>query len=100
MSSRHNRPVPEAIIRRHLIMHGSVQGVFFRDATRRTAEQHGVSGWVTNRPDGTVEAILEGPREAVQAVEQFCRAGPEQAQVERMDATDEDPEGISGFSIR
>ena len=89
----------EAIIRRHLIMHGSVQGVFFRDSTRQAAETHGVSGWVRNRPDGTVEAILEGPAQAVQAVEQFCAQGPKQAQVQRIEATDEDPEGISGFSV-
>ncbi len=81
-------------------MHGSVQGVFFRDSTRQTAEQHGVSGWVRNRPDGTVEAILEGSTAAVQAVESFCTTGPEQATVERVEASDEDPEGISSFSVR
>jgi acylphosphatase len=92
--------VPEAIIRRHLIMHGSVQGVFFRDSARQCADRHGVSGWVRNRPDGTVEAILEGPAAAVRAVEVFCASGPEQARVQRVDATDEEPEGIAGFSVR
>jgi acylphosphatase len=99
-SARDNPPVPEAIVRRRLIVHGSVQGVFFRDATRRTAEEHGVSGWVRNRADGTVEAILEGPRDAVWTVEQFCRVGPDHAQVQRVEASNEDPEGISGFRVR
>ena len=81
-------------------MHGSVQGVFFRDATRRCADQHGVSGWVRNRPDGTVEAVLEGPVAAVAAVEQFCSEGPPQARVERVEVTDEQPDGLTGFSVR
>ena len=81
-------------------MHGSVQGVFFRDATRQCADRNGVSGWVRNRPDGTVEAILEGPAAAVAAVEQFCTEGPPQARVERVEVTDEQPDGLSGFSVR
>lgn len=81
-------------------MHGSVQGIFFRDSTRRCALRHGVSGWVRNRPDGTVEAILEGPLAAVRAVEEFCSEGPEQARVARVVASDEKPEGIAGFSVR
>ncbi len=82
-------------------MHGSVQGVFFRDSTRRCAQQHGVTGWVRNCRDGTVEAVLEGPVAAVQAVEQFCAQGPKRAQVERIEATNEAPEGgLSGFSVR
>ena len=47
-------------------MHGRVQGVFFRETTRRTAEQHGVAGWVRNNADGTVEAVFEGDDEAVE----------------------------------
>ena len=54
-----------------LIVHGRVQGVFFRDSTRECAERHGVAGWVRNRDDGTVEALLEGPAEAVQAVDRL-----------------------------
>ena len=85
---------------RRLIIHGHVQGVFFRDSTRRCAERHGVAGWVRNRADGTVEAWLEGRREAVQAVEAFCRRGPQGAHVDRMDAEAVPAEGLTGFQVR
>ena len=54
-------------IRRRAVVHGLVQGVWFRDSTRREAAAHGVDGWVRNRPDGTVEAVLEGGEPAVQS---------------------------------
>ncbi|HET9103754.1 MAG TPA: acylphosphatase [Solirubrobacteraceae bacterium] len=87
-------------IRRRLIVHGIVQGVFFRDGTRRCAERHGVAGAARNRPDGTVEAILEGEADAVAAVEAFIRTGPPDARVDRVEASDEVPEGMTGFIIR
>lgn len=85
---------------RRLVVHGQVQGVFFRDSTRRCAERHGVAGWVRNRADGTVEAWLEGPSAAVDAVEAFCRRGPESALVERVEAEASAAEGLEGFTIR
>ena len=85
---------------RRLIIHGHVQGVFFRDSTRRCAERHGVAGWVRNRADGTVEAWLEGPPEAVHAVEEFCRRGPEGARVEHVDDEAVMAEGLTGFQVR
>lgn len=85
---------------RRLIIHGHVQGVFFRDSTRRCAERHGVAGWVRNRADGTVEAWLEGPPEAVAAVEAFCGTGPSEARVERVERESVQAEGAEGFRVR
>jgi acylphosphatase len=91
--------VSESVARR-VVVHGSVQGVFFRDTTRRKAESRGVSGWVRNRSDGTVEALFVGDREAVDALVAFAREGPRGAQVERVDVSDASPEGGGGFEIR
>lgn len=87
-------------IRRRVVVHGTVQGVFFRDSTRRVAGTHGVAGWVRNRDDGTVEAVFEGAPDAVDALVAFAAEGPPDAWVERIDAHDEDPEGLTGFTIR
>jgi acylphosphatase len=87
-------------IRRHLIVHGRVQGVFFRDSTRESAENEGVSGWAANRDDGTVEVVLEGAPDAVESVIGFCRTGPMSADVTSVDITEEEPEGPSGFETR
>lgn len=67
--------------RAHLIISGRVHGVFFRMETRRTAERLGVTGWVRNLPDGTVEAVFEGAADAVQKAVQWCRTGPRMAEV-------------------
>jgi acylphosphatase len=83
-------------VRRRVVVRGDVQGVFFRDATRKEAESRGVSGSVTNRPDGAVEAVFEGSREAVDAMIAFCREGPSRAQVEDVEVTDEELEGSGG----
>jgi acylphosphatase len=88
------------MVRRRVVVHGRVQGVFFRDSTRERAEAHGVAGWVANRPDGTVESVLEGEPEAVDRVVRFLETGPPGAQVERIETSEESPEGLSGFSVR
>ena len=88
------------MIRRRAVVHGRVQGVFFRDTARRHADSRGVSGWISNRPDGTVEAVFEGESDAVESMVRFCREGPRGATVERVDVTEEEPEGLSGFAIR
>ena len=80
--------------------HGRVQGVFFRDTVRRRAELLGVAGWVTNRDDGAVEAVFEGPDEAVEAMVELCRRGPGRAEVTELEVADEPPEGVSSFEIR
>jgi acylphosphatase len=82
-----------------VIIHGRVQGVFFRDTLRRRAESRGVAGWAANRWDGTVEAVLEGRESDIEALIGFCRQGPARAEVERVDITPEPPEGLVGFKI-
>ncbi len=90
----------ENLVRRHVTVHGRVQGVFFRDSTRERAEAHGVSGWARNMPDGSVEAVLEGAPEAVERVVRFLGSGPPSADVEGVEVDEEEPQGLSGFSIR
>jgi acylphosphatase len=90
----------EQPIRRRVVVHGHVQGVFFREQTRRQAEAAGVAGWVRNRPDGTVEALFEGPADAVEALVAFCRRGPERARVERVDLEEAAPQAERGFRVR
>lgn len=88
------------MIRRRVIVRGFVQGVFFRDSTRRLAQRHGVAGWVANRAEGAVEAVFEGEADAVERLVAFSREGPRGAQVESIEVTEEEPEGLSGFSVR
>jgi acylphosphatase len=87
-------------VRRRVVVHGNVQGVFFRDSCRREASSRGVAGWVTNRPDGAVEAVFEGEPDAVGAMVEWCAHGPRGAVVDSVDDTSEEPEGLSGFDIR
>ncbi len=79
---------------------GDVQGVFFRDSTRKEAERRSVAGWVTNRSDGAVEAVFEGDPGAVDAMVGFARQGPSGAGVEDVDVVEEEPEGLSSFEVR
>ncbi len=96
----HNRAMPEDLIRRRVTVEGRVQGVFFRDSTRDQAERRGVAGWVANRSDGGVEAVLEGSPERVEQVLRFLRSGPRQASVDHVEVHDEEPEGLIGFQVR
>jgi acylphosphatase len=86
------------VIRRRVVAHGRVQGVFFRDSTRRLAQQHSVAGRVSNRADGAVEAVFEGEEDAVERLVAFMRKGPRGAQVDSVEVTDEEPEGLAGFN--
>jgi len=88
------------MIRRRVVVHGAVQGVFFRASCQQEASRLGVAGWVANRPDGAVEAAFEGESGAVTALVDWCRQGPPRAEVEAVDVTDEKPEGIRGFDVR
>lgn len=83
-----------------MVIHGRVQGVFFRDSTRERAAAQGVSGWVGNRSDGAVEAVLEGPADAVERVHRFLETGPPRATVDRVEFREEEPEGLDGFEVR
>lgn len=87
-------------MRKRVVVHGNVQGVFFRDSMRRLAEQHGVTGWVRNNRDGTVEAVFEGDEENVEPLVRFVHEGPRGAHVERVETFEEEPEGLGGFAIR
>ncbi len=80
-------------------MHGRVQGVFFRDSCRREARSRQVAGWVRNNDDGTVEAVFEGADDAVAALVDWAHRGPPSAKVSRVEVTEEQPEGLSGFRV-
>ena len=82
-----------------LVIHGRVQGVFFRDSMRNEALQLGVSGWVRNCADGTVEAVVQGRPENVDALLRWARRGPELAQVDGIESEPADGD-YSGFEIR
>lgn len=86
-------------IRRRAIVTGHVQGVFFRDACRAQAERYGVAGSVSNRADGSVEAALEGPPDAVAAVLGWLDVGPPQARVYGVAVSAEDPRGDTDFRV-
>jgi acylphosphatase len=86
--------------RAEVTVHGMVQGVFFRVETRDRARSLGLSGWVTNAPDGTVRAAFEGDDERVQSMVDWCRRGPSGAAVDGVDVTWVEPEGEQAFSIR
>ena len=73
------------MIRRSVVVHGRVQGVAFRHYACRRALELGVTGWVRNLPDGSVEGLFEGDETAVNALVEWCRSGPAAARVERLD---------------
>ena len=87
-------------IRQRVVVHGHVQGVFFRDTARRKAAERGVTGWVSNRADGTVEAVFEGDPDPVAALVEWCRHGPRGADVSRVEVAEEPVEGLGRFEVR
>jgi len=89
-----------APIARTVVVSGQVQGVFFRDTMRREASRHGVGGWVRNRPDGTVQAHLEGAPDDVAALVLWCRTGPRHAEVEDVHVEVAEPTGAERFVVR
>jgi acylphosphatase len=82
-----------------VVVQGHVQGVFFRETVRRHALAAGLVGFVRNCPDGSVEAIFEGEREAVERLVEFCREGPRGARVDWVDVASEEPVGLAGFEV-
>lgn len=84
----------EANDRVHVIIHGRVQGVFFRLETQKAARQCGATGWVRNLPDGAVEAVMEGSRPAVEGLLKWCERGPRLARVEKLVVTREPYTGM------
>ncbi|MEW6183731.1 MAG: acylphosphatase [Bacillota bacterium] len=88
-------------IRMRVIITGRVQGVYFRGHTREKALEEGVAGWIRNLADGSVEAVLEGEENAVEAVVDWCRKGPPSARVKRVEDIRESWSGeFKGFNIR
>jgi acylphosphatase len=87
------------VVRYRVLVSGRVQGVFFRDSCRRLAEQHSVTGWVRNLPDGRVEAVFEGPLDSVDALVAWCEHGPSSADVRRVRVYDEHPLGETVFRV-
>ena len=87
-------------MRKHVVVRGRVQGVFFRDSTRQRAQAAGVAGWVANRPDGTVEAVFEGDDDAVESLVAWMHDGPRGADVERVEVEDDAAEGLTRFEVR
>lgn len=81
---------------------GKVQGVFYRASTREKARELGLRGWVRNREDGSVEAVAEGEEEALEALLEWAKEGPERARVEEVKAREEETEGedLSEFQVR
>ncbi|MEV7520331.1 acylphosphatase [Streptomyces sp. NPDC091371] len=91
------------MVRKRVIVSGTVQGVFFRDTCRREALEHGVAGWVRNLPDGDVEALFEGGEDAVEAMVRWARTGPPAAVVRAVEVREEiaaPTEAARGFDVR
>ena len=86
-------------VRRRVVAHGLVQGVFFRESLRRLAAELGVAGFARNLADGTLEAVFEGQEDAVQELVQFAHVGPPDAEVDRLEVIEEPPEGLRGFRV-
>ena len=86
-------------IRRRVVVHGRVQGVFFRDSCRREARSRQAAGWVRNNDDGTVEAVFEGGADAVRTLVDWAHVGPAGAQVSWVEVAEEEPEGLSDFRV-
>jgi len=87
--------------RAHIWISGQVQGVFFRDATRKKAEDLRITGWVRNLPDGRVEAILEGDKEAVDKIIEWAKEGPDTARIEEVEVKWENyKDEFSSFQVR
>ena len=83
----------------HFVIHGRVQGVFFRNSMQREARKLGIAGWVRNRNDGTVEAMVQGETAALDAMLRWAQRGPELAQVERVEVSPGEG-NYHGFEIK
>jgi acylphosphatase len=87
-------------VRAHVLVSGSVQGVFFRVSAAQRAGRAGVNGWVRNIADGRVEAVFEGERHAVEECVEWCSSGPPGASVDRVEVEWEQPAAEPGFRVR
>ena len=87
------------VVRRRVVVHGRVQGVWFRESARRRARELGVSGWVRNRADGAVEAEVEGAADDVEVLVAWFSHGPSGARVDRVELEERAPRGEPGFEV-
>lgn len=87
-------------VRAHVFVSGEVQGVYYRANTRDAARERDVDGWVRNLDDGRVEAVFEGPEDAVAELVEWCHEGSPAAEVDDVAVEYGDPEGENGFRIR
>ncbi len=87
-------------VRAHVRVHGQVQGVFFRTETRDRARSRRVAGWVRNCPDGSLEAIFEGERDAVESLLRWAERGPAGARVDEVEVEWGNPAGERDFAVR
>jgi acylphosphatase len=85
---------------RTIHVHGRVQGVFFRESTRRLAEKHGLRGFARNNADGTVTIEAEGSSEALDHLEQWCREGPSAARVDKIEVQRGEMQQYTTFEVR
>jgi len=85
----------------HVIVSGQVQGVWFRASTKQKAEELGLTGWVRNTPNGSVEAVFEGEEEIIKKMIDWCHSGPPMAKVDNIIVKKQQKTiGFNGFSIR
>lgn len=85
--------------RAHVLVSGKVQGVFYRDTTKKEADKRSLSGWVRNLRDGRVEAVFEGPADQVDDIVAWCKIGSPLSRVTFVDRKDENEEGLTSFEI-
>lgn len=88
------------MVTRHVNIHGRVQGVFYRSWMVEAAKKHDVTGWVRNRSNGTVEAVISGPEESVASLIKSCYRGPVASRVDRIDVDECEPEQFTAFEQR
>lgn len=88
------------VVRAHAVVRGRVQGVWFRQSTLEEATGLGLAGWVANMPDGSVEAVFEGPRSAVELALDYVAVGPPHAAVDHVETVWAPPRGEGAFEVR
>lgn len=89
-----------SVRRVHVVVRGRVQGVYFRDYTRRQAQALGIRGWVRNQPDRSVEAVIEGEAGSVEAMLAWLNRGSPMSTVTAVETVEEEARGEQGFVIR
>lgn len=83
----------------HLLISGKVQGVFFRDSSRKVAQRLNITGWIKNRPDEKVEAMISGDEKDVKAFVDWCKSGPDRAEVEEVIVSKKEQTHFKKFEI-